>query len=55
MFDKFCPKLKNKAQLDEIRFDMSRFDRNNERYFITIHIMNVWTNKWMWDPTKIFL
>ena len=28
MFDKFCPNLKNRTQLDERRFDMSRSDRN---------------------------
>ena len=33
---------------------MSRYDRNNERYVIPIHRKNVWTNKWMQDPTKNF-
>jgi hypothetical protein len=47
MFDKFCPSLKNRAQLDERRFDMSRSDRNNERYVIPMHRKNIWTNKWM--------
>jgi hypothetical protein len=46
-FDKFCPRLKSRAQLDEIRFDMSRSDRSNERYVIPMHRNNVWTNKWM--------
>jgi hypothetical protein len=27
MFDKFCPSLKSRAQLDERRFDMSRSDK----------------------------
>jgi hypothetical protein len=55
MFDKFCPNLKNRAQLDERRFDMSRSDRNNERYVIPMHRKNVWTNKWMQDPRNNFL
>jgi hypothetical protein len=33
---------------------MNRYD-NNERYVICMHIKNVWTNKWMQDPRKIFL
>jgi hypothetical protein len=55
MFDKFCPRLKSRAQLDEINFDLSRSDRNNERYVIPMHRKNVWTNEWMQDPRKIFL
>jgi hypothetical protein len=47
MFDKFCPSLKTRVQLEERRFDMSRSDRNNERYVIPMHRKNVWTNKWM--------
>jgi hypothetical protein len=35
-------------------FDMSRSDRNNERYIIPMHKKNVWT-KWMQDPRKNFL
>jgi hypothetical protein len=54
MFDKFCPSLKTRAQLEERRFDMSRSDRNNERYVIPMHRKNVWTNKWMQDPRKNF-
>jgi hypothetical protein len=34
MFDIFFPSLKNKAQLEERRFDMSRSD---ERYVIHMH------------------
>jgi hypothetical protein len=52
MFDKLFPSLKTRAQLEEIRFDMSRFDRNNKRYVIPMHRKNVWTNKWMQDPKK---
>jgi hypothetical protein len=55
MLDKFCPSLKTRAQLEERRFDMSRSDKNNERYVIPMHRKNVWTNKWMQDPRKNFL
>jgi hypothetical protein len=55
MFDKFCPSLKSRAQLEERRFDMSRSDKNSERYVIPMHRENVWTNKWMQDPRKNFL
>ena len=44
MFDKFCPSLKTRAQLEDKRFDMSR---SNEIYVIPMHRKNVWTNKWM--------
>jgi hypothetical protein len=54
MFDKFCPSLKTRAQLDERRFYMTRSDRNNERYVIPMHIKNFGTNKWMQDPRNIF-
>jgi hypothetical protein len=52
MFDKHYPSLKSRAQLEEISFDMSISDRNNERYVIPMHRKNVWTNKWMQDPRK---
>jgi hypothetical protein len=55
MFDKFCPSLKTRAQLEERRFDMSRSDKNSERYVIPMHRKNVWTNKWMQDPRNNFL
>jgi hypothetical protein len=55
MFDKFCPSLKTRAQLEERRFDMSRSNRNNERYVIPMHRKNVWTDRWMQDPRKNFL
>ena len=55
MFDKFCPSLKSRAQLDERRFDMSRSDKNSERYVIPMHRKNVWTNKWMQNPRNNFL
>jgi hypothetical protein len=55
MFDKICPSLKTRALIDERRFDMSRSDKNSERYVIPMHRENVWTNKWMQDPRKNFL
>jgi hypothetical protein len=55
MFNRFGPNLKTRVQLEEIRFDMNRFDRNNERYVLPMHRKNVWTNKWMQDPRNIFL
>jgi hypothetical protein len=55
MFDRSFPRLKTRALIYEIRIDMSRFDKNSERYVIPMHRKNVWTNKWMQDPRKIFL
>jgi hypothetical protein len=55
MFDRFCPSLKTRALIDERRLDMSRSDKNSERYVIPMHRKNVWTNKWMQDPRKNFL
>ena len=50
MFDILCPSLKNRALIDERRFDMCKSDKNIERYVIPMHRKNVWTNKWMRDP-----
>jgi hypothetical protein len=47
MFDRICPSLKTRAQLEEKRFDMNIFDKVNERYVIPMHRKNFWTNKWM--------
>jgi hypothetical protein len=47
MFDRFCPSLKTRALIDERRFDMSRSDKNSERYVVPMHRKNAWTNKWM--------
>jgi hypothetical protein len=47
MFDRLCPSLKTRALIDERRLDMSRSDKNSERYVIPMHRKNVWTNKWM--------
>ena len=44
MIDRFCPILKTRALLDEIKFDMNRFDKYSDRYFIHMHRKNVWTN-----------
>jgi hypothetical protein len=50
MIDRFCPNLKTKALIDEIRFDMNRSDKNHEIYVIPMHRKDVWTNKWMHNP-----
>jgi hypothetical protein len=55
MFDKIYPSLKTRALIEERRFDMSRSDKNSERYVIPMHRKNVWTNKWMQDPRKNLL
>ena len=52
MFDNIFPSLKTRALVEERRFDMSRFDKNSERYVIPMHRENVWTNNWMQDPRK---
>jgi hypothetical protein len=54
MFDKFCPILKTREHQDERIFDMSRSDKNSERYVIPMHRKNVLTNQWMQDPRNIF-
>ena len=55
MIDRFCPRLKTRALLDERMFDMNRSYKNNERYAIPMHRKNVWTNQWMQDPRNNFL
>ena len=52
MFDRFYPSLKTRVSIDERRFDLSRSDKNSEKYVIPMHRKNVWTNKWMQDPRK---
>jgi hypothetical protein len=49
--DRFFPRV----LIDEKRFDMNRYDKNNERYVIPMHIKNVWINKWMQDPRNNLL
>ena len=53
MFDRFCPSLKNRPQLEE-RDDLNKFDRNRERYVIPMHRNKFWNNKWMQEPRKNF-
>jgi hypothetical protein len=53
MFNRFCPSLKARAQLKE-RVDLSKFNRNEERYVIPMHRKNFWTNKWMQEPRIFF-
>ena len=55
MIDRVCPSLKTRVLIDEITFDMSRSDKNSERYVIPMHKNNVWTNKWMQDPRNNLL
>jgi hypothetical protein len=52
MFNRVCPSLKTRVLIDERIFDMSRSDKNSERYVIPMHRKNVWTNEWMQDPRK---
>jgi hypothetical protein len=52
MFDRFGPSLKTRAQLEERRFDLNKFNRDSERYVIPMHRKNFWTNEWMQDPRK---
>jgi hypothetical protein len=49
-FDRFYPILKTRTLLYERRFDMNRYDKNSDRYVITMHRKNVWTDKLMQDP-----
>jgi hypothetical protein len=52
LFNRVCPSLKARSLIDERRFDMSRYDKNSERYIIPMQRNNVRTNKWMQDPRK---
>jgi hypothetical protein len=55
VFDRFCPSLKTRALIDEIKFCMNKSDKHNDRYVIPMHRKNVWTDKWMQDPRNNFL
>jgi hypothetical protein len=55
IFDKICPRLKTRALTDKRRCDISRYDKNSEKYVIPMYRKNVWTNKWMQDPRNNFL
>jgi hypothetical protein len=54
MFNRFCPSLKTREQLEERRLDLNKFDRDSERYVIPMHRKNFWTNKWIQDTRKNF-
>ena len=41
MFDIFGSSLKPRALIDERKFDMNRYDKNNDRYVILMHRKNV--------------
>jgi hypothetical protein len=53
MFNRLWPILKARAQLEE-RVDLSKADKNEERYVIPMHRKGFWTNKWMQEPRKNF-
>jgi hypothetical protein len=55
MVDRLSPSLKTRTLINEQRFDISRYDKNSERYVIPMHRENVWTNKRMQDPRKNLL
>ena len=52
LIDRFCPSFKTRALIDERKLDMNRSYKYSDRYVIPMHRKNVWTNKWMKDPTK---
>jgi hypothetical protein len=54
-FDKICSSLKTRAVIDKRIFDISKSDKNSEKYVIPMHRENVWTNEWMQDPRKNLL
>ena len=53
MFKRFFPSLKARTKLEE-RVDLSKANRNEERYVIPMHRKNFWTNKWMREPRNNF-
>ena len=53
MFNRLCPSLKARAQLEE-SVDLSKANRNDEIYVIPMHRKNFWTNKWMQEPRIFF-
>ena len=50
MFDRFHPRFKTRALIDEINLDGS--DKYSDRYVIPMHQKNLWNNKWMQAPRK---
>ena len=55
MFNRVCHSLKTRVLIDERIFDISRSDKNSERYVIAMHRKNDCTNKWMQDPRNNLL
>jgi hypothetical protein len=53
MFDRFCPSLKSRVQLEE-RVDLNKFNRTRERYVIPMNRKDFWTNEWMQEPRNKF-
>jgi hypothetical protein len=53
MFDRLCPSLEAREQIEQGN-DLNKFDRNRERYVISMHRNKFWTNKWMQEPRKNF-
>jgi hypothetical protein len=53
IFDIFCPSLKAREQLEE-NVDLSKANRNRERYVIPMHRNNFQNNEWMQEPRKNF-
>ena len=45
IFDRLFPILKPRKLIDEIKIDMNRSDKYNDRYGIPMHRKNVWANK----------
>ena len=53
IFNILCPSLRAREKLED-KFDLSKANRNEERYVIPMHRKNFWTNKWMQEPRKNF-
>jgi hypothetical protein len=51
MFNRLCPSLKARVKLKE-RVVLSKYNGNEERYVIPMHIKSFWTNTWMQEPRK---
>jgi hypothetical protein len=55
MFDRLHPSFKNRALIDERKFDMNIYDKYSDRYIIPMHRKNFGINQWMQGPRKKFL
>jgi hypothetical protein len=53
VFNRFCPSLKAMVQQEE-RVDLSKANRNKERYVIPMHRKIFWTNNWMQETRNNF-